>query len=53
MSLMCDALMLPLPACRWVGLTSIDFNRWTMREVLVERGFEKLVSQAPNEWHDL
>jgi hypothetical protein len=25
-----------------VGLSSIEFNRWTMREVLVERGFEKL-----------
>ncbi|PNH03367.1 [NU+] prion formation protein 1 [Tetrabaena socialis] len=27
---------------KWVGLSSIEFNRWTMREVLVERGFEKL-----------
>ncbi|GIL45196.1 hypothetical protein Vafri_2513 [Volvox africanus] len=27
---------------KWVGLSSIEFNRWIMREVLVERGFEKL-----------
>ncbi|KXZ51764.1 hypothetical protein GPECTOR_11g208 [Gonium pectorale] len=27
---------------KWVGLSSIEFNRWIMREVLVERGFEKI-----------
>ncbi|KAG2490532.1 hypothetical protein HYH03_010927 [Edaphochlamys debaryana] len=30
---------------KWVGLSSIEFNRWFMRDVMIERGFEKLVRE--------
>ncbi|KAF5838008.1 elongation factor EF-3 [Dunaliella salina] len=30
----------------WVGLTSLQYNRWITREELVERGFEKLINDV-------